>query len=117
MRTHQKWMGVVVGFALAPAAAAAELAGATGQTAGAMAPEKTLADFQRESGSKPVVAAQKYMAYKQGVLEQAPRPTLLPIRLRQEAPARAGMTLRDFQREWEGTKPVVAIQKYMESRK
>jgi hypothetical protein len=87
------------------------------QSSGAMVPQKTLIDFQRESGTKPVIAIQQYMAYKRGLLKKAPRPTLLPVRLRQEAPARAGMTFRDFQQEWSGTKPIVAIQKYMESRK
>lgn len=67
------------------------------ETAGAIAPAKTLADFQREySSTKPVVAWHKYQEYKR--LQLAPRPTLEVSRMRREP-----MIYNVFS----GTKPII----------
>ncbi len=65
-------------------------------------PGKTLSDFQKEySGTKPIVAWNKYQEYLQ--LQKTPRPTLEPSRARMEANLPADSS--------SGTKAVVAFTK------
>lgn len=52
------------------------------ETSGIAVPARTLADFQRQySDTKPVVAWHKYQEYQ--FLQNAPRPTLEPSRIRE----------------------------------
>lgn len=71
---------------------------------------KTLADFQKEfSGTKPVVAWNKYMEYK--FLEKAPRPTLGLSHMRIE-PGEG--TITDYAR---GTKLAAGFVRYEEAQR
>jgi hypothetical protein len=77
------------------------------ETGGIVAPEKTLADFQRENaGTKLVVAWNKYAEYK-----SFPRPTLEAGRIRTEAMAPAKTAVADYAA---GTKWVVGFWKSLE---
>ena len=108
-------LGLVVGsFFLLAGHAGAEMGTAT--TGG-----KTLQDFQRDfGGTKPIVATQKYQEY---VTSQAHRATSTqattarpasPVALEDGDVTAERKTLRDFQRAYAGTKPIIAFQHYQD---
>ena len=99
MKNQGRFFGslLVLGLFAAPAYAASEVA----------APEvsiKSLVDFKAEySGTKPIVAINKYWEYR--ALQMAPKPTLAEPRMRSEAASAPT-----------GTKPVVVDLKRLEGR-
>ena len=92
MKTTMKVLGLAVVMGLA--AAGAYAAGEEGMV---QVPVKNLPDFQAQyTGTKPVIAINRYFEYK--ALQLAPRPTLATARIRGDERGRAT-----------GTKPVVGI--------
>lgn len=92
MRNYQKVLAVAL-----PLLFVAVQAYAAMEATGVQVPAKTLGDFQKEySGTKPIVAWNKYQEYKR--LQNAPRPTLEASRMRTEPAV--------FD-EYAGTKPIV----------
>lgn len=90
------------------------------QVMGAPSDGKTLLDFQRQySGSKPIVAFEKYQEYRRA--QETERSEASEAQPAAESFGISGQTngvktFRDFQREYSGTKPVAAFHKYQEYR-
>ena len=92
MKTKMKVLGLAVVMGLAAAGAFA-----AGEEGMVQVPVKTLPDFQSQYvGTKPVIAIDRYFEYK--ALQLAPRPTLAPVRMRDDGQGPAT-----------GTKPVAGM--------